>query len=171
MRLSFIAFALTTATVLITFSEVKAETFPMITNQVVKAECGSCHMVFPPQTLPKASWAKIMSGLTDHFGEDASLDASVIVEIRNYHVQNASDVSNVRAAKKWWARGVGIRLTEAPRFIKKHATCVPEVWAHEQVKTKANCLSCHPAMDKNGSTDANIKFLPLRLQRRCGDDD
>ena len=111
-----------------------------------------------------------MSNLSSHFGEDASLEPSVIAELLDFHVKNASDVSAVRAAMKWRAYGVGVRLTEAPRFIKKHGTCVPGVWAHEKVSSKANCLACHPTMDKDGSTDDNIKFLPTHLQRQCGED-
>lgn len=170
MRHPILAAILIAITTAFSFSKVQAETFPVIMNQTVKTECGDCHMPFPPQTLPKASWEKIMSNLSNHFGEDASLDAGTTAEILDYHVQNASDVSNVRAAQKWRARGVGIRLTEAPRFIKKHGNCAPEVWTHEKVQSKANCVACHASMNTTGSTDQNIRFLPTNLQRNCGED-
>ena len=44
-----------------------------VTDPVVKKECGSCHMVFPPQFLPQRSWQKLVETLSDHFGENASL--------------------------------------------------------------------------------------------------
>ena len=37
-------------------------------------ECASCHVAYPPGMLPAASWARLMSGLGQHFGTDASFD-------------------------------------------------------------------------------------------------
>lgn len=150
---------------------VRAETFPIIDNQTVLTECGECHMAFPPQTLPKAVWEKIMANLPDHFGEDASLEPALVKEILAYHVKNASDVSSVRASIKWRASGSFQRIIDAPRFIKKHGSCPQAVWAHKQVRSKANCLACHPTMHKDGSTDAKMGFLPPDLQKLCGEED
>ncbi|MCK4940241.1 MAG: hypothetical protein KAR80_08055 [Rhodospirillaceae bacterium] len=146
----------------------RAETFPVIKNQTVLSECGDCHMAFPPQTLPKALWTKIMSNLSDHFGEDASIDPAIIPEILAYHVQNASDVSNVRAAVKWRSNAKFTRIIDAPRFKKKHKGC-DVVWSHEKVKSPSNCLACHQTMDTTGSTKENMSFLPANLRRQCGD--
>ena len=33
------------------------------TDPVWKAECGSCHIAYPPALLPAASWRAVMSGL------------------------------------------------------------------------------------------------------------
>ena len=44
-------------------------------------ECGACHDPFHPSLLPAASWAALMAGLQDHFGEDASLDPARAEEI------------------------------------------------------------------------------------------
>ena len=159
------------ALIFVTATAARAETFPVIQNQTVLTECGDCHMAFPPQTLPKAAWEKIMADLSNHFGEDASLEPALVAEILAYHVKNASDVSNVRAANKWRASGTFTRIIDAPRFKKKHAGCTDEVWDHEKVKSKANCLACHPTMQKDGSTDENLSFLPPRLRRQCGEDD
>lgn len=163
--------ALTIATALVLVSTVaaKAETFPVIQNQTVLKECGDCHMAFPPQTLPKATWEKIINNLSDHFGEDASLEPTLVSEVLAYHVANASDVSSVRAAMKWRANGLFSRITDAPRFRDKHGNCSPEVWRHEKVQSKANCLACHPTMQRDGSTDENLNFLPANLRRQCGD--
>ena len=146
----------------------RAETFPVIKNQTVLSECGDCHMAFPPQTLPKALWTKIMSNLSDHFGEDASIDPAIIPEILAYHVQNASDVSNVRAAVKWRSNAKFTRIIDAPRFKKKHKGC-DVVWSHEKVKSPSNCLACHQTMDTTGSTKENLSFLPAALRSQCGD--
>lgn len=149
----------------------RAESFPVITDNTVIKECGECHMTFPPQTLPKASWEKIMANLSDHFGENASMDPAAAAKILAFHVANSSDVSDVRAAVKWRVKETLARITDAPRFISKHKQCGAEVWAHKQVRSKANCLACHPSMSANGSADAKIKFLPADLQRKCGEGD
>jgi len=148
---------------------VRAETFPVIDNQTVRTECGDCHMVFPPQTLPKALWEKIIGNLSDHFGEDASgIEPAVVAEILAYHVKNASDVSDVRAAKKWRSSANFTRIINAPRFKDKHKGC-DVVWSHELVKSPSNCLACHKTMDTTGSTKENLSFLPANLRNRCGD--
>lgn len=148
----------------------RAEVFPVIEDQTVLRECGDCHMAFPPQTLPQASWRKIMAGLSDHFGEDASIDPALVRKILNYHVANASDVSTSRAAKKWRTRGTPLRIIDAPRFNDKHDECSPKVWTHKLIRSKANCLACHPEMQKTGRINENISFLPREVSNLCEDD-
>jgi len=166
MRILIIA-----AAVFFTATVAKAETFPVIKDKTVLEVCGDCHMAFPPQTLPKAVWKKMIGDLANHFGEDASIEPGQIKTVLDYHVKNASDVSNVRAAKKWRAKGSFARIIDAPRFKKKHGNCPAGVWAHKKVNSKANCLACHTTMHTNGSTDAKMKFLSPKLQKLCGDDD
>ena len=55
-------------------------------------------MAFPPQTLTRAVWRNIIGNLSNHFGEDASLDAATVKYLLAYHEANASDVSDTRAA-------------------------------------------------------------------------
>lgn len=155
----------------ISVTSAKAETFPVIDNPTVMKECTDCHMAFPPQTLPKALWEKIIGDLSNHYGDDATLDAATTAEILDYHVKNASDVTNVRASIKWRSNKMFTRITDAPRFVDKHRQCPPEVWSHAKVGSKANCLACHTTMDTNGSTDVNLRFLPANLQAACGEDD
>jgi len=164
------ALSIATVFVVMAATTAQAETFPVIQNKTVLTECGDCHMAFPPQTLPKASWEKIIGNLADHYGEDASLDPALTAEVLAYHVEHASDVSSVRAAMKWRANGTFARITDAPRFKDKHGTCPQEVWNHEKVRSKSNCLACHTTMQTDGSTDANMNFLPANLKSQCGDD-
>jgi len=160
-----------TAALIVAATGVHAETFPVITNQTVLKECGDCHMAFPPETLPKATWEKIIGNLGNHFGEDASLDDATAAELLAYHVKNASDVSTVRAATKWRTSGPVARIIDAPRFIDKHRQCPDAVWAHPKVLSKSNCIACHKDMQRTGSTDENLSFLPADLARVCGEDD
>jgi hypothetical protein len=63
-----------------------------VTDSVVKQECGSCHMVFPPQFLPKRSWQKLVETLADHFGEHASLDDAQRQAVLDYLLAHAMAV-------------------------------------------------------------------------------
>jgi hypothetical protein len=157
------------AALIFTAATVQAETFPVVTDTSVVKECGDCHMVFPPQTLPQATWTTIIGDLSNHFGEDASLDAATTASILNFHVNNASDVSQVRAATKWRMNTQPTRIITASRFIAKHRGC-EAAFAHESVKSPANCIACHADMQKTGSTKENISFLPRDVRETCGED-
>ena len=127
------------------------ERYAPVQNEMVSKECGACHMAFQPQMLPKRSWEKIMDGLSDHFGEDASLDDKASAEIRSYLVANAADGG-------WWSgkfmRGVKdhmtpLRITEMPYWVREHNEEVPaRAWKDPKVKSKANCIACHPQANR-----------------------
>jgi len=127
------------------------ERYTPVTDAVTKKECGACHMAFQPSMLPAKSWTRIMDGLTDHFGEDASLDAATVNHIKSYLVGNAADAG-------WWGgkfmRGLGddaapLRITETPYWLREHNKEVPaSAWRDPRVKSKANCIACHRAAEK-----------------------
>lgn len=131
------------------------ERYKPIQDQIVAKECGACHMAFQPQMLPKRSWDKIMDELTDHFGEDASLDAKTVIHIKKYHLENAANSS-------WFSgkfmRGLSktsapLRITETPYWVREHNKEVPQwAWKDPKVKSKANCLACHKRAN-NGDYD------------------
>ncbi len=144
-----------------------AETFPVIKNKTVLAECTDCHMAFPPQTLTAKSWRDMISHLSTHFGESITLDAAITKNITAYYVKYSSDKSNIHAAKKWRQKTRATRITEASRFIKKHRSCAKAVWTQPEVNSRANCQACHKTMQKNGSTRVNLSFLPKKLRNSC----
>ena len=161
--------ALTAAILMVGVSSAQAETFPVIQNETVLRECGDCHMAFPPETLPMALWEKIIGNLSDHFGEDASIDDATAAVILDFHAKNASDVSQTRAAKvKWRTTRPVTRIIDAPRFIDKHQGC-ESAFKDPQVNSPSNCLACHPDMQRTGSTKENLSFLPASVRRQCGD--
>lgn len=119
--------------------------FPPVTDATVKAECGSCHLAFSPAMLPARSWKQMMSGLRDHFGDDASLDADTAARITRYLVDNAAD-SGRRGSKL--LRGVPadstpLRITELPKWVREHRDVAAWEWKQKSVGTKANCTACH----------------------------
>ena len=142
-KLAFITTALFFTAISVGFAD---ERYNPIEDEVVLKECGACHMAFQSQMLPKRSWQKIMDGLTDHFGEDASLDKATAEHIGAYLTANAADSG-------WWSgkfmRGVKdsmtpLRITEMPYWVREHNEEVSaRDWKKSKVKTKANCTACH----------------------------
>lgn len=74
------------------FSVAHAEVIPPVKDEVAKAECSDCHMAYSAILLPKSSWNKILNNLSDHYGEDASLDAETVKHLVKYYEANSSDV-------------------------------------------------------------------------------
>jgi hypothetical protein len=109
-------------------------------------ECGACHMVFPPQFLPARSWAALMDGLANHFGETATLDAATVKEVADYLAAHAADApgGDRRYLRGLKATEAPLRITETPYWIRKHTGEVsPAAFNNPKVKRKANCGACH----------------------------
>jgi hypothetical protein len=122
------------------------ERVPPVTDPVVMKECGSCHMVFPPQFLPKRSWQKLLDKLSDHFGEDASLGDHERKVVLDYLLVHAADSANTGREGRKFANSIAssetpLRITETPRWVKKHREIRTDRW--KAVQSKANCLACH----------------------------
>ena len=98
-----------------------------------KAECGSCHVPYPPGLLPASSWQQLMARLDKHFGGDASLEAKLHDEISRYLAAHAGR----RAAPP----GAEPRITQTRWFLKEHRKEIPAG------KNPADCASCHKGAD------------------------
>lgn len=120
-----------------------------ITNENVTKESGACHMAFQPQFLPARSWQAIMSDLSNHFGEDASLSNPAVVEdITRYLVENAGDAGKANG----WVRRIPpdqtpMRITELPVWVSQHSEEV-SASAWKKAGSKANCVACHRGADQ-----------------------
>ena len=110
-----------------------------VTNATVVSECGDCHVVYLPQMLPKRSWQRLMDGLADHFGEELSLDPETRTEVLDYLLENAADSGGKKGRR--FLRGLGpedapIRITETPRWRKKHHELPESVWSDPRISFK-----------------------------------
>src|SRR5512138_1281281 len=79
-----------------------------------KAECGSCHLAYPPQLLPAQSWRRLMSQLDRHFGVDASLEPALAAEIGMFLERHAGSGRRAQDPAQ------GLRITQTPWFIHEH---------------------------------------------------
>jgi hypothetical protein len=114
------------------------ERVPPIADEVVKKECGACHMAFQPAFLPAASWQKMMAGLDNHFGENASLDEATAKRITDYLVANAGRDMKGEAP---------LRISELPWFKREHGKEVSPAML-KKAKSFANCTACHKTADQ-----------------------
>ncbi len=140
-------------TVVTTASAAGDERVAPVTDPVVKQECGSCHMAFPPQFLPQRSWQRLVETLTDHFGENASLGEAQRQAVFDYFRANAADSPQAGRAGRKFGQGIAagqtpLRITETPWWVKEHREVRADRWQSPTVKSKANCLACHKGAEQ-----------------------
>lgn len=120
-------------------------------NPVYKAECGSCHVPYPPALLSAASWQGVLSDLAKHFGSDASVDAQQLAELRKYLEQNAGRGRRVDATQP------ALRITETAWFRHEHDEVPAAIWKSAAVKSPANCPACHTAAATGDYSERGIR--------------
>lgn len=117
-------------------------------------ECASCHVAYPPGLLPAASWQRLMGGLDQHFGTDASLDAAEVRAIGAWLQANAGSYKRVREAPPQ------DRITQSAWFLRKHNAreVPPEVWQRPAVGRAANCAACHTQAAQGSFSERAIRI-------------
>ena len=133
----------------------ESERYAPITHEATLKECSACHMVYQPEMLPARSWESLITGLSDHFGESAALDATVADDIKAYLVANAADAPGVKSR---WTKGIAktdtpLRISETPRFIRAHGEVNPAAFKRKDIGSAANCAACHTGADKGLYTE------------------
>jgi hypothetical protein len=135
--------------------------FPPITSETVKAECAECHLLYRPQMLPAKSWSMMLGDLANHFGEDASLGPNALKQVTDYHLAHASDVDPHRRARKFLARvdlnNPPLKITDTPRFIKKHRDVPDAAFTSKQVGSKSRCQKCHTKATQGNFEDDYVE--------------
>ena len=121
------------------------------TDPTWKAECGSCHLAYPPALLPAASWRAVMSGLDKHFGADASLDPATAARIGAFLEQNAGRKRKVAAESE-------LRITATRWFRHEHDEVPAYVWKSAKVKSPSNCAACHTNADAGAFSEHDVEI-------------
>jgi len=123
-------------------------TFPAVNDTMYLKECGTCHMVFPPQLLPARSWRGVMDSLDAHFGDSAQLDAPTERAISDYLAKNAADGANNAESIAIMASIDGgatpDRISKVPYIEGLHAAVLDPRWnGTPRPKTLAECPVRH----------------------------
>ncbi len=132
----------------VTSQQALAYRVPPVTDKVTQTECGACHMVYPAALLPARSWNALTSDLANHFGEDASLEQTVVDGIKAYLMSSAGDVAG---DGRGMIRGLPqdqtpLRISELPMFTRIHGTFSPKTM--KKIGVTGNCSFCHKAAAK-----------------------
>jgi hypothetical protein len=126
----------------------KGPDFDMPAHAAYQKECGACHLAYPPGLLPARSWGKLLGGLSDHFGDDAELDAATLTSIHQHLAAHAADRGGSRRAPKILNMlppdDTPLRFTATRYFQRKHQD-IPARLAKDnpQVGSFARCETCH----------------------------
>jgi nitrate/TMAO reductase-like tetraheme cytochrome c subunit len=142
---------LATAAILVAEADAGVRTVPPATNAAWHAECGSCHVAYPPQLLAAQSWRTIMQDLDRHFGVDASVDAPVAASIGAFLQANAGREGSKRIDPS------ALRITETPWFRHEHSEIAAAVWRRTDVRGPANCGACHREADRGDFGERSVR--------------
>lgn len=123
-----------------------------VTSKTYQSECSACHVAFPPQLMPAASWRAIMAGLDKHFGTDASVDPRAAEELRRYLEQNASTRSKHAAAD-----AKAPRITTASWFVREHREVAATIRSNKTVGSAANCAACHTRAEQGDYSERSLR--------------
>ncbi len=100
-------------------------------------ECGSCHVAFASNLLPKASWQRVLNRLDNHYGSDASLDIATQREIATWLQTHGGQGKRAREEPPL------DRLTRSAWFERKHRKLSADTFSRPAVKSATNCTACH----------------------------
>ena len=132
-------------------------------SALYKEECGSCHFPFQPGFLPGQSWQTIMSGLEDHFGENAEVSEETAQDITSYLLNNAADRNKRELSKKmmWSLRHKPnlTRITETAFFRHEHDEIPAHILRRQEPQVSfVNCDSCHTRALQGSYREREIKI-------------
>lgn len=138
--------------------------FAMPRDPVFVKECGSCHTAYAPGMLTVAEWKRVMTGLQNHYGDDASLDEPVRMGILRWLIDGAADGPEAtrmmrRIAEAYRASHDLPRITGSRLFRYKHDAIPDAVWRRKSIARKSNCGACH-IRDNAGRYDADEVKVP-----------
>ena len=117
-----------------------------------RSECAACHVAYPPNLLPAASWQHLMQDLPHHFGTDASLDAATVGELTKWLAANAGTSRRGREAPPQ------DRITQSAWFQREHREVAAATWKLPAVKSPSNCAACHTTADQGNFDEHQVRI-------------
>lgn len=118
---------------------------PATLDPAYAEQCGACHVAYSPSLNPTSVWNAIMADLGHHFGQDASLSAAHVAQIRAYLDANSAEHWDTLPANRLRLRDPAdpLRITATPFWRHMHASIPARVFASRAVGSRGACDSCH----------------------------
>ncbi len=152
-------FKLSVASLILTLTQANAATDPGAA--IYRNECSQCHVAYPTQFLPTASWDAVMNNLADHFGDNAELSAEDTAAVKSFLDRNNYDQSRIkrRYGNRFDSKGVKLRLTET-RFFQAIHHEIPSryVTQNPKVKSYAHCAACHRGAERGNFDEDEVRI-------------
>lgn len=128
-----------------------------------QAECGECHLTYPPSLLPAASWRAMMGNLEDHFGDNAELDVATAKQITLYLEQYAAGKGRDEHSERSWhatrGRTPPLRITETDYFRGQHHEIPTKmVKGNPEVGSFSRCEACHKGADTGDFDEYGVQI-------------
>jgi nitrate/TMAO reductase-like tetraheme cytochrome c subunit len=115
-------------------------------------ECSGCHIAYPSQMLPAASWARLMSNLPKHFGSDASLDEASTRAIANWLGSHAASGRRAQETPP------DDRISRSTWFSREHDEIAAATWKRASIRSAANCAACHPGAATGRFSEHDVRI-------------
>ena len=127
-------------------------------DPVYAEECGACHTVYHPSLLPKAAWRALITGLDNHFGENAGLDAETAARLTDYLTANAAETADTLPANRLRRVDAAepFTITATPFWKRRHADIADAIFASKAVGGRGHCEACHADARSGRFHPANI---------------
>ncbi|MBF0099103.1 MAG: diheme cytochrome c [Magnetococcales bacterium] len=134
-----------------------------VENALYRAECGSCHLAYPPGLLPSRSWDKLLSGLADHFGENAEVPEETRLVLHGYLTSQGADQVDYRRSRKIAAsipaQEIPLRISDTPYFRHEHGEQrVVKVAKTGQQVALSRCELCHPRAEQGSFQEHELRL-------------
>lgn len=134
-----------------------------VDNKLYVNECAACHFAYQPGLLPSNSWKKMMAGLENHFGVDATLLDEDFKAISKYLNDNSAEKAmeykrSNKIVRSMRDDGTIIAVSKTPYFIKKHREIPEKYIKQDEVKGLFNCIACHTTAEKGIYSERDIKI-------------
>lgn len=132
-------------------------------------ECGACHLAYPAPLLTADSWLRILSGLDNHFGENAELLPDSQTAIQAFLTDNAADSQTGQRSKlgKFARRQQNdgpapLRITDLKGFHSQHHEVDKQrmVTNNPDVRHFSQCNACHGNDAERGFFDEDTVTIP-----------
>ena len=119
--------------------------------------CGDCHHAHHPLLRRADAWERIIAGLEDHYGEDASIGKATEQKLLAFLKANdASHFDTEAAVRIGRADSPDLRISSTPWWKKRHADIPRRLFTSPRVGSKANCNACHGDARSGRFDDAAI---------------
>ncbi len=130
--------------------------------------CGDCHHAHHPSLRTADMWERIIGGLEDHFGEDATVGKKTEKEILAFLKANSAEFFDTEAAVRLGrAKTKDLRISSASWWKMRHRNIPQKVFASAEVGSPANCNACHRDAATGRFDDANI-HIPEKAEAAGG---